>query len=308
MSSGRGPGMIGMVLALIVLVGFGALFVLVFDESFQGGGPSLQSILKEQKADMESLNRRITYDKDRLARSTDIRSAAAEFAEKSRENEEQKATIAELQQTSDTLKSEIGAKEDAFEAYKDEYREYVRNAAVGEKMAALISTSGRIYKDVEIREVNSVGMQIRHQNGLKRIPYEELPEIMRDRFQFDEEQKQELIRAEREMQRKHEMAVAAARQAKKDQAENAEVEEEEEMDTMEANKRVIVLRRRAETLSSEIKELRRDIKNDMGKAYNARIQGKQHTGRTTKMEKAVDLKLLQLAKLREMIKEAESKL
>jgi hypothetical protein len=55
MSSGRGPGVIGMLMALVVLVGFGVLFMFATDEGFQGGDQSIESIIKHQAGDIESL-------------------------------------------------------------------------------------------------------------------------------------------------------------------------------------------------------------------------------------------------------------
>ena len=48
MSSGRGPGVIGMVMALFVLLGFGLLFTLAFDEGFQGEGITIEAEIANQ--------------------------------------------------------------------------------------------------------------------------------------------------------------------------------------------------------------------------------------------------------------------
>ena len=48
MSSGRGPGVIGMVMALIVLLGFGLLFTFAYDEEAQGGDQSIESVIAHQ--------------------------------------------------------------------------------------------------------------------------------------------------------------------------------------------------------------------------------------------------------------------
>lgn len=45
MSSGRGAGVIGSIMAVVVLGGFVLLFVLVFDEGLQGGGETIESVI-----------------------------------------------------------------------------------------------------------------------------------------------------------------------------------------------------------------------------------------------------------------------
>ena len=45
MSSARGPGVIGMIMALIVLLGFGVLFMFAFDEDLQGGGQTIEALV-----------------------------------------------------------------------------------------------------------------------------------------------------------------------------------------------------------------------------------------------------------------------
>ena len=46
MSSGRGPGFIGLLLALLIVGGFGALYVLVFDSEMQGKGVTIESVIR----------------------------------------------------------------------------------------------------------------------------------------------------------------------------------------------------------------------------------------------------------------------
>ena len=68
MSSGRGPGVIGMVMALIVLLGFGLLFMFAFDEGLQGGSQSIQSVIAQQAKHIIDDQQAITTGRESLAK------------------------------------------------------------------------------------------------------------------------------------------------------------------------------------------------------------------------------------------------
>jgi hypothetical protein len=104
----------------------------------------------------------------------------------------------------------VNRQKTAFEAYKDQYRAYVRGKAIGESMAVLETRGGTIYKNINIREVTAVGIQIRHDDGQKRIPFEDLPEALKERFQFDPQQKVAAIAKEESDRSEHEAAAAAS--------------------------------------------------------------------------------------------------
>ena len=54
-SSSRGAGVIGALLALLVLVGFGTLFLFVFDKGMQGGDITIESVIRDQDSTITSL-------------------------------------------------------------------------------------------------------------------------------------------------------------------------------------------------------------------------------------------------------------
>ncbi|MBK1884485.1 hypothetical protein JIN85_18865 [Luteolibacter pohnpeiensis] len=310
-SSSSGVGILGLLLAAIVVIGFGGLFVMVFADDF----PALTSQFgvggKDGKSEIDQLNEQLASNKDKLARSAEITASADALIEQNRANAERRDSIQQLQDQVSELKSVLASKDEEFEKYKNSYRSYIRGAAVGEKMPVLVTVSGETFKNVEIREVNSVGMQIRHATGIKRIPYEDLPDKLRDRFQFDEEQKQELLKKERELQLRHEAAVAAAKEAR-EQAQSQQAEAapnagqilspDDQKQALEVSR----LRRQAEQLSREIKEIDTKIRDELGKAEVAHIHGTTHsTANNDKLKTMKELKLRQLEKVRDMIKEAE---
>jgi hypothetical protein len=210
MSSGRGPGVIGMVLALIVLLGFGVLFLFATDERFQGADLSIEAVIARQSKEIEESQRSIG-EGQKLLNETPIRVRnSKEMTKLARESATLTDRISALGREVESSKNDLLLRKTAFEAYKDQYRAYVRGKAKGETMETLETASGTVYRNVNIREVTAVGIQIRHDDGQKRIPFEDLSEAMKEQFQFDPQQKVAAIAKEENDRSEHEAAVASA--------------------------------------------------------------------------------------------------
>lgn len=210
MSSGRGPGVIGMVLALIVLLGFGVLFLFATDERFQGADQSIEAVIARQAREIEESQRNIS-EGQKLLDGAPIRvKNSKEMTRLARESVTLADRTLALGREVESGKTEVLLQKTALEAYKDRYRAYVRGRAKGESMDVLETPSGAVYRNVNVREVTAVGIQIRHDDGQKRISFEDLPEAMRERFQFDPQQKVAALAREESDRSEHEAAVAAA--------------------------------------------------------------------------------------------------
>lgn len=210
MSSGKGPGVIGMMMALVVVGGFGALYVFVFDAEMQGKGVTIESVIRDNNKEIESYKEQIDNANRSLAgasANTELNKRAADLK---MESMTLTATIADLQKDISETRAACQATEAAWATYKNDYRVNVRSKAAGEKLPEIKLLSGSVYKNVEIREVTAIGVQIRHEDGQKRIAFEELPEEWQDRFQFDAEQKDKALATESAQQRMHEEAVEKA--------------------------------------------------------------------------------------------------
>ena len=68
LSSSRGPGVIGTLLALLVLVGFGTLYLFVFDEGLQGGQKTIEAVIRDQGLEIENHKIQIQNARERLER------------------------------------------------------------------------------------------------------------------------------------------------------------------------------------------------------------------------------------------------
>ncbi len=221
LTSGKGPGVIGTLLALLVLVGFGTLYIFVFDEGMQGGGKKITAIIREQEIAIQS-------DKEEIARDQKLLEDGKEFVRQaddleaaksqSQRNATQIATLGEEKQAAEKSIQDAYAK---WEDYKDAYRASEWARAKGEKLGTLTSLSGKTYQDVVIREVNGKEMKITDSSGPKSINSDDLPAALQDRFQFDKEDKVVLEKQQNETDEVHRKRVqyAQAQQARNEKSE-----------------------------------------------------------------------------------------
>ena len=208
MSSGRGPGVIGMLMALVVLGGFGSIYVFVFDKEMQGKGVTIESQIRDNADEIESLNVQIAHYRESIA-------DGKKDADMGRKAEALTANVAagaakltELQDVIAKTDAEISQIEKAHVDYRNQYRSLIRSKAVGETFPEVQTNSGKTYKQVEIREVTDIGINIRHLDGMGRIAYEEFNAEWQERFQYDPKEKAAALAKEEAARRAYEAAMA----------------------------------------------------------------------------------------------------
>ena len=279
MSSGRGPGVIGMIMALVVLIGFGLLFMLAFDEGFQGGEQTIESVIARQAAEIQGYQNRIADGGNTLAKAPARITVSKELSGLKRQNQATIDQMAALRSAIETGNQELASRIDSFADYKDQYRAHVRGQAKGESLPRLETRAGVVYKNVSIREVTPVGIQIRHEDGQKRIPFEELPEAMIDYYQFDPDQKAAALVAERATRQEHEAAADVANTAF-DQA--TAMQREKEREERSEKLRVAIAEKQAlvSSLNAEITGLEGDIERANAEAAAARMAGRMHLNKS----------------------------
>jgi hypothetical protein len=188
MGSGRGMGLMGTLLGILVgtlvLAGFFVLY-LFGSEASLGGGPGVESVVASQKKELAEYRANIEQAKRLLELAPERHADEAEMKELTRKLVFIKGGIGSLRDSLADLREEIDGLIADGEAYKEAYRASERRQAVGEKLAVLQTKDGKSYTAVEIREVDAVGVLIRHEDGQRRIPFDVLPDAMQDRFQFD---------------------------------------------------------------------------------------------------------------------------
>lgn len=267
MTSARGPGVIGTILGLVVLLGFGLLFLFAFDDGLQGGDQTIESVLRNQEREIDSLSERLAYGAARLMDGERRRRLLGELSQARGLIEKKAAEIAWLEEREIAMADEMVAIGREFETYRDHYRNHIRAAATGTKMERLTTLKGEVYDQVTIRQVNAIGIQIAHHDGFKRIPFEDLPEEMQDYYQFCPDQRQQALRSESEHRVQHERLAANARNA----AEQARLNEQAREQAMERERNIRLLQiteTRIRSLDNEIRALQRAIEMESRKTLS----------------------------------------
>lgn len=218
MTSSRGPGLIGLLLALLILFGFGTLLLLSTDERFLGGNQSIESVIAHQQRDIETMEQALGGMKKTLEVLPARREGEKELELARRERLFAADKAAGVRASITATTGAIAARTAELEAYKDKYRSFARTQAKGLTLARLETRDGTVYENVTVKDVNAVGMQISHDGGGRRIAFEQLPEELQDRFQFDPKQKAVALAREKAMQDAHETSVDTTLAAVKERA------------------------------------------------------------------------------------------
>lgn len=300
MSSGRGPGVIGMVMALVVLLGFGLLFTFAFDEGLQGGPQSIESVIAQQARDIASDQRSIDAGRVSLATIPTKIANTKELSRLKHANESQRANCNQLVTSVASGQNDLIRNSEAFETYKNEYRTVTRSKAKGEAMDKLETLDGTVYTRVNIREVTAIGMQIRHEGGQTRVNFEELSEEIKDRFQFDPKQKEQALIQESKTRDHHEAAVAVA-----ESAADKQQDQQREVDTAKAKekcRREIALKEgQVKALENEIRGLNSELDRAAAAAAAARAAGRMHLSKSNTISGTIRSKQNRMATLKSEI-------
>lgn len=256
-SSSRGPGVIGTLVALIVLIGFGVLFLFAFDEGMGGGNKPIESIIREQAVELESVKSSIASKTKALEISPERKKIAGEVEEVSRQTRLNKGKLDGVVRIIEKVKAEIAATEKGLEDYKQSYREQVRGEAIGLKYPELKTLSGKSYQKVTVTRVDAIGMAFSHADGSTRADFDDLPADVQEYFQYDAKEKEKAKAAETKVAGQHADDVQSALSAADRSKQNEEMKKAE---TEKAQAKAIVasMTSRIEEIDSEIKSVQRE--------------------------------------------------
>jgi hypothetical protein len=173
--------------------------------------------------------------------------------EQARRNEEQQAQREEARRKEDLQ----AQREQELQAQREE----VRRQARGEKMERLETQRGKVYESVTIKEVSPVGLSILHDAGAARIPFEDLPVDMQERFIFDRNEKENALLREQSHQNAHDNASIVSSPAVASSGKgNANSEHKKKVMMALASKEA-----RIQTLQVEMSRIRNDIQTEEDK-------------------------------------------
>ena len=182
--SARSSGVIGIALIIFLLIGFGALFLAVFDDRLNGENASkMKGMVNEQGAELYGLEGEIEWAKSALLQQKRVEIVSADLEETSKELEilTQKETALSEQIERERKALETAEKEQL--AYRDDYRAFAREKAIGEKFDELALADGEVLKKVEIRQILPDKIRFKTQFGTKSVAWENISDKMKERFQ-----------------------------------------------------------------------------------------------------------------------------
>lgn len=267
MTSAKGPGVIGLLLALVVLGGFMVLGTLTLDERFQGGPNTLRNTVRDQQNEIASYRGELENARRKLVEYEELERGAGEFQKLLARVRVHETNLVEKQSQRDQIRDDIAMLEQSIEDHKKQYRNMVREAARGSALGSLTTLDGETMHDVTIRQVSAIGMDVSHRDGAKRIPFDILPMDLQQRFLFDSEESKAV--AEKEMLDRQILTRMELEALESNRSEALRRAAQEQADLEARNRKTIsALRSRISTLATEIRSLEYEIRLEESKTLS----------------------------------------
>ncbi|GAA5497441.1 hypothetical protein Rhal01_03637 [Rubritalea halochordaticola] len=138
-----------------------------------------EAIRERRRLAREQANKEYAAEQERLA---------AERAAEAKAREEEAKAQAEAERLAEEERlrelAEIEAQEKA-EAEREAQRVAACKSYKGTKLKKLVLNDGTEYNDVKVTSADAIGVSIMYEHGLKRIPFTNLPEDIRERCHYD---------------------------------------------------------------------------------------------------------------------------
>jgi chromosome segregation ATPase len=296
-----------MLMALMVLVGFGILFMYASDDMSKPASRSIESIIAEQNREITNQATHLEELKNVLSKLPERVALKKALVEKNQSIKTAQEKISALKTNVESNQAEIAAEVAKLEGYKDKYRAHVRGKAKGQAMDTLTTRNGTVYKNVNIREVTPIGIQIRHDEGHKRIAFEELSDELVDYYQYDSKQKEKALKQEMEARANHEAEAAhanvkASEQLAQQQAMSAEARKED------IQKQIVIKESQMRQIRGAIRDLQAQQRRAGDEAKAAKSSGKLYMSRKNTFEADIQSRRSQIEQLTAEVSQLQSSL
>lgn len=283
-TSSKGPGVIGTVMALVVLSGFVLLYFFVFDSNMIGGGKRIEAVIRDQATEIGALQERLEAKTKETAIVPERQKIAAELEEVSRKKLADKETLDGLVGRIARVKNEIVETGKGYEAYQQAYHVQIRGEAAGRKYPELKTVSGKSYKDVTITRVDAIGMAFTHQDGSSRVDFSDLSSDIQEQFQYNPKEKEQARKAEDTATGKHFEEVETALTKSKEEADK----DWETTGRAKAEANVALLRAKVADLDRQIAAAQQDYDSEKSrvKAYGGILNSALHQKKIGNLQNA----------------------
>lgn len=199
LSPDENPGIFYFLVGMVVLVMTAVGMSLLIDKrlKFSSGAGEMAREISVAGEELAALRIRHETRSSTLAEAETMRKASSvSLPEIIRDTKLVDERLARLSATKESLGDAINKTERAFSAYRVSYRNKTWADAVGQKFAVLAIRGGREFREVTITKVTDVGLEIRHEHGIARIQAPDLDQEWQDRFQWSDEERRNILRAE----------------------------------------------------------------------------------------------------------------
>ncbi len=193
-NSGVGAFVIGMIVLVMSAVGLSLLVDRRFN--FSNSQSELEREVAAGEHRIDALRAELELRSGMLAANSDLRGVAERAATLRTEVAAAAGRLEALNARHESLRKEVGDIENRFAQTRADYRRKAWKAAEGERLEVLETRSGRRYREVVIKRVTPVGIEIDHASGIARLEAPQLPSDWHERFQWDDEERREKLRQE----------------------------------------------------------------------------------------------------------------
>lgn len=181
----RSTGVIGITVIIFMLIGFGALFMAVFDDRLNGeNATKLKETVREQAFELYGLEDEIEWASATLLEQKRVEAVSDELEKTNKVLEVLTRKEAELTTQIEEEKKAFQEVDEGQLSYREEYREFVREKAIGETYDELKLVGGKVLKNVKIREILPDKIRFTTEFGSTNVSWDEVPDEIRERFQI----------------------------------------------------------------------------------------------------------------------------
>ena len=273
LTSSKGPGVIGSLLALLVLGGFSGLSLLVLNSVGYEEAP-IEVRIKDQLTRLDDLSAEILDERSKFELYRERQNRAAKQSIMDRKLTNQVGKNQKLKIEAEAAVVELDAVGEEWSDYKGRYRVMERAFFKG-KMIDLSETHGEGYKAVKVSSVSPIEMRLMLSSGPKGIAYETLPKDLQDQLQFDADEANAYRIA---------LGLAAKQWQKKEKEKNEKDKEEgAERKAREFVKQIDKLKRDAETARAWVVKKKDEVlrHRDTAKREQKAVRSAKNAGRVT---------------------------
>ena len=270
----RNVGIMGVLLALLVLgglYGLGASF-LTGMEFFKKDEVSTKVLIEKGRNQIEALKADLEGGKKLQVRVADHQALLEKIESATSELEAEEKVVFEAEEKVSQARLELQKEMAALKGYQRQYRQLVRTRAEGETID-LSGLKGDSFREARIMGISPIRLRVMTKTGVVGIDYQELPEKLQQRFQFNKEEAEAYREYLKVQGERRDQQIAKFREKQKVAQAEAALERRKEM-VKQAENDLVRLKKQAQILQKKVKEFSSQAEAYTNEAKSARAAGR----------------------------------